>query len=353
MWSVVSSRGLPPGERFDWFSDLTAREVMPTALSTDCAAGFEAEAAVLELGDVRVGRFAFSPLRSRRTPALVRRGDPEQYQLALIRRGTTCLTQHRNSSSAGAGDLLFWDSRPYEGEMFADTGTVDLLLLQLPKNVLPLPARHLDSLLATRLPGEGSAAVLAAFLRSLEAHAAQCSQRELRRLGSIAVDLAASSLAQSLDGERQLPAEVRAQALLRRIYAFIEHNLGDPDLTPSAIAAHHNISVRSLHQLFQEQEEGVHSRIRRRRLEQSRAELARPGRGAGQVHVIAARWGFSGPAVFSRSFRQAFGLSPTEFRALSADGEGAGPEPGVRPHQSLPDGDEREGAGLRQFHASP
>ncbi|MET9884988.1 helix-turn-helix domain-containing protein [Streptomyces sp. NPDC006430] len=65
----------------------------------------------------------------------------------------------------------------------------------------------------------------------------------------------------------------------------------------SVVAAHHNISVRTLHHLFHGQEESVHARIRRRRLEECRAELARPDLRARQVSAIAAGWGFSGPSV--------------------------------------------------------
>lgn len=321
MWSVVSSGELPARERFDWYSDVISREVMPAALTSERPADFHGEAAVLDLGELRVAKFALSPLRSRRTAAMVRRGDPEQYQLALMRKGATSMSQHRNECTVGPGDLMLWDtSRPSDNEMLGDGGQVRATILMLPRQALPLRTQRLDQLLAQRIPGDGGlAAILASFMTSLEEHGAQCTPEELRRLGTAAVDLAAACLAQHLDSEGLLPAEVRAQALLQRIHAFIEHNLGDPELTPSLIAARHSISVRTLHQLFRGQEETVHTRIRRRRLEQCRADLARPELGAHPVHGIAARWGFSGPVVFSRSFREAYGLSPTEFRALSLE----------------------------------
>ncbi|KOG31721.1 AraC family transcriptional regulator [Streptomyces viridochromogenes] len=321
MWSVVSAGELPARERFDWFEDLVTREVMPTALSVERPADFQAEAAVLDLRDVRVARFAFSPLRSRRTPALIRRGDPEQYQLGLIRQGVTVLSQHRNDCSAGAGDLLFWDtSRPSAADMPTASGPVRLTLLQLPRDVLPLRPQRVDRLLGSRIPGgHGVGAVLAAFLDSLEGHAGQCAPDDLPRLGSVVVDLVAACLAQNLDADDQLPAEARARALIQRIHDFVETHLGDPDLTPAAVAAGHHVSVRTLHQLFRAYGDGetVQARIRRRRLERCRDDLARPELLGRPVQAVAARWGFSGPAVFSRTFRAAYGLSPTEFRALS------------------------------------
>lgn len=61
--------------------------------------------------------------------------------------------------------------------------------------------------------------------------------------------------------------------------------------------------------------EGVAATIRRRRLEHCHADLARPELLDRPVHAIAARWGFSSAAVFSRAYRQAYGTSPTARRA--------------------------------------
>ncbi|MFF4100767.1 helix-turn-helix domain-containing protein [Streptomyces sp. NPDC001903] len=319
MWSVVSSGEVPAGERFDWYADIISREVMPAALSSERPADFQGEAAVLDLGELRVARFDLSPVRSRRTAAMIRRGDPEQYQLALVRKGATSMSQHRNECTVGPGDLMLWDtSRPSDNAMLDGGGQVRATILMLPRAVVPLRTQRLDGLLARRMRGDrGVAALLASFMTALEDHGAECEPEDLRRMGAVALDLAAACLAQHLDSEDHLPSEIREQALFQRIRAFIEHNLGDPELSPSVIAAHHHISVRSLHQLFQGRQESVQARIRRRRLEQCRADLACPDLAARPVQAIAARWGFSGPVVFSRSFREAYGVSPTEFRALS------------------------------------
>ncbi|MEV8034371.1 hypothetical protein [Streptomyces sp. NPDC086182] len=52
-------------------------------------------------------------------------------------------------------------------------------------------------------------------MTALEDHGAECGPDELGRLGTVAVDLATACLAQHLDTEDQLPAEVRTQALAR------------------------------------------------------------------------------------------------------------------------------------------
>ncbi|MEU1286818.1 helix-turn-helix domain-containing protein [Kitasatospora sp. NPDC005856] len=325
MWISLLPETVRPSERFDWFNDTVAQTVMPTVMSPEPSTEFHAEAEMLDLGPLRMARFAFSPLRSRRTPALIRHGDPEQYQLALIRRGAAVLSQSGNENRIGAGEFVLWDtSRPSDTRILPGPDPVRLTMLQFPRTLLPLPGRRLERLLAGRLTGgHGVAAVLMSFLDGLEAHGDTCEAAELRRLGSVAVELAGVLLAQRLDDAGQLPVEVRARVLLERIRAFIEDNLGDPQLTPGAVAARHNISLRSLHQLFRShdpQPETVHAWIRRRRLERCREDLASTRLHAYTVQSIAHRWGFSSATVFSRTFRQAYGLTPTEFRGLSLAG---------------------------------
>lgn len=154
MWSVVSSGELPHGERFEWFADMISREVMPTMLTSERPAEFSAEAALLDLGELQVSKVAYSPLRSRRTPALIRRGDPEQYQLGLVTKGAMTLVQNGNSCEAETGDLVFWDtSRPSDARYVSDGDPGQLVILQLPRDVLPVRASHLDGVLARRMPG--------------------------------------------------------------------------------------------------------------------------------------------------------------------------------------------------------
>jgi AraC-like DNA-binding protein len=100
--------------------------------------------------------------------------------------------------------------------------------------------------------------------------------------------------------------------------AFIEEHLGDPDLTPPAVAAAHYVSVRYLHKLFETQEASVAEWIRQRRLERCRRDLLDSALSALPVNAIAARWGLLNAAHFSRAFRAAYGTAPGEYRRLAA-----------------------------------
>lgn len=332
MWSVISSAAVPAADRFDWFSDVVAQQLVSTSIRSEHAGDFQAEAAVLDLGCVQVSQFGYAPLRARRTAAHVRSSDPEQYQLGLVTSGSMWIAQNRHDSGPFSGDLVLWDtSHPFESGV-PGTEPVRAVILSLPRTALPLRPDRVDRVLAERIPADrGMGAILAQYMRSLAAHGEECAPAELEQLGSVALDLAGACLAGRIGAEDELSEESRTRALLTRIDTFIGHNLGDPELSPSVVADRHSMSLRRLQLLFRERGESVAATIRRRRLERCREDLADPGQPAVPVHTVALRWGFTNASVFSRLFRDTYGASPSEFRRAVAEEAAAGATPGAAP----------------------
>jgi AraC-like DNA-binding protein len=300
------------GDRADWYHDVVTRTVAPHRLLVTDPPSFHARIGVLGLGRIEVSRHRHADHQALRTPELIRQSDPEHYVLALIRQGIKAISQNRNESVAGRGDMLFFDtSHPYVAGSPSPDDSVTLLLC-IPRELIALPMTRLDAALGSRLTADrGSGAVLRRFLTSLEDHGADCTPQELGVLEDVALALASGVLARELDVRDALPAETRESLLLQRVDAFIERHLGDPGLAPGIIAAHHGVSLRLLQRLFQGRGETVGASIRRRRLERCREDLVRTG---DPVQVIAGRWGFSSPAAFSRVFRDAHGMTPRDVR---------------------------------------
>ncbi|MEV1005643.1 helix-turn-helix domain-containing protein [Nonomuraea sp. NPDC050202] len=319
----VSTDAVPKKERLAWWAHLSAHEIAPTALSTEHAGNFHAQAHSIDLAGVRVAEFTMSPVTGRRTPAHIRRHDPDVYQLFLVQDSPVRLEQRRNDSCMQAGDFSLFDtSHPYS-TTFADVGGFTrLTIMFLPGDALPLPRGHMERLLAHKLPARtGTGAMLARYLTGLREHAGGCDPAELPRLGTIGLDLAAAFLASRLGSEDRLTPESRRRILIAQIDAYIERQLGNPNLSPADIAAHHHISVRTLHVLFQDRPETVSATIRRRRLERCRTDLADPQFRDRPISEIGLRWGFKTAAEFSRAFRTAYDISPRDHRrhAFAAD----------------------------------
>ncbi|WP_328841937.1 helix-turn-helix domain-containing protein [Streptomyces europaeiscabiei] len=127
-------------------------------------------------------------------------------------------------------------------------------------------------------------------------------------------------LAQASRTENLLPSETQQTVLRTRIDAFIQQHLADPDLTPAAIAAAHQISVRYLHRLYQGQETTIADGIRRSRLEHIHRDLADPRLSARSISAIAACWGFPEPTHFSRAFKTLYGITPRDHRHQTQHG---------------------------------
>ncbi|MFI7275312.1 helix-turn-helix domain-containing protein [Streptomyces sp. NPDC049879] len=318
----MSTDGLPVGHRFDWWGRIIGEQIM--AVSIDCPRPADFYGGVDSIGTpaTTVSSLRLSSLSGSRTSAHIRRHDPEDYYLFAAREGRIGLEQNRTTSLLRVGDLgLYSTSRPLEADFSADGRPVRVEMIRLPRALLPLPLDAVDRLLAEPLPARtGAGALLAPYLTGLLRRAPECGPAELAGLASVAADLAVTLIAGRLDLADAVPPESRRQALLARIDAFIERNLHDADLRPPDIAAHHHISVRTLHELFRERPETVGAAIRRRRLEHCRADLADPRLRHRTAGDIALGWGFRNPADFSRAFRAAYGMPPGEFRQAALRG---------------------------------
>lgn len=312
----ASASVVPPTDRFEWFLETVSNEVMPLSLSSDRRDDFHADIQDMPLGPVALSAFEFSPLRAWRSARHIRQGDPEGYQLVLVTQGSFRVSQEGRETLV-AGDFVLSDtSSPMLTECLSTGDPIHALTLQIPRSTLPLSPRRLEPLLVHRLPAQkGATAILAGFLRTLYAQAAHCGTEALLSMGSATVDLVTACLAQHLHSLDEAPVEARSQLVLQRILHFIEHNLGDPDLSPRTIAERHNISLRTLYTLFDGEPASIAGVIRCRRLERCHNDLARPEMDHRTVQAIAARWGFTNPATFSRSFRDTYGTTPTEHRA--------------------------------------
>lgn len=102
---------------------------------------------------------------------------------------------------------------------------------------------------------------------------------------------------------------------LGRIRHFIAQNAAAP-LTPDLLCTTFGISRSQLYRLF-EPLGGVAQYVQHRRLVRAFQALGNPANRRLRVAEIAARHGFTSEAHFSRAFRKAFGMTPSDVRATA------------------------------------
>ncbi|MFC4530101.1 helix-turn-helix domain-containing protein [Sphaerisporangium dianthi] len=316
---IYQTAHLPVPERFELLREHMSRVVGTVEIISADPPRFRLRSRVLTMGAVRVSSLAVtSSCGLRRTPAMIRRSDPEMFQLVLPVRGDAAVTQEHRCAKLRPYELAFYDtSRPYQVATVSE-GETRGFLMEFPRALIPLPPKKIERLTVTTLPGhEGVGALLSDFLARLTTGPGQYGTCTLARLGTTLTDLVTSLLAAHLDARPAVPPDVHQRTLLLTVHAFIQRHLADERLSPAMVAAAHGISLRHLHRLFEQEDATVAGWIRAQRLERCRRDLADPALCDRTVHSVAARWGFATPPHFTRAFQSAYGMPPSAYRRLA------------------------------------
>lgn len=285
---------------------------VPLQVSSSGADKFRGVIRSASVDDIHVTDLRATPQIVERTPELIARADRSFFKLSLMLAGTGMLIQDGREAVVKAGDLAVYDTdRPYS-LVFDDEFRT--MVFMFPKHLLSLPPDLVGQLTAVRISGQdGLGSMVTPYLSQLATNLDQLAGLTGARLAHSALDLVGTVFTREL-GLDDLSADPH-RALMQRIRGHIDRHLASTDLSPATIAAAHYISTRHLHGLFQEQGTTVSTWIRTRRLEQCRRDLLDPILIDRPVAAIAARWGFVDAAHFSRAFKAAYGVSPSEYRS--------------------------------------
>lgn len=269
-----------------------------------------------QLQQANVHGVSFTDVRAKahvveRTTELIEQSPRDFYKISLQLEGTGLLRQGGREVQLTPGDIAVYDtSQPY---VLTFDKRFRTLVIQLPHDRLHIPHEFAAQMTAVRLDGsEGLGRVVSPFLATIGTNLTELQGPAGAKLAQNAVDLLETLFATEFD-LRRYAADPR-RALLQRIRDNIDEHLSDPDLSPNTIAAAAFISVRHLHNLFQDQGQTVASYVRTRRLERCYLDLTNPENFDVPVAAIGARWGFKDAAHFSRAFKGAYGESPSSVR---------------------------------------
>ena len=294
------------------FRSSVSESFVPLQVTSPLADSFRGMIKAASIDEVHVTDVRATEHVVERTPELIGRADKSYFKLSLMLSGTGLLIQDDREAVLQPGDLAVYDTnRPYSLVFGAEFRT---MVVMFPKHLVALPPEMMAQLTAVRISGhEGLGAMIVPYLTQLAGNLEQLSGATGARLTQSAMDLVTTLFTHELDLDTTSNDPHRA--LMQRIHAHIDRHLASTDLSPTSIAAAHFISTRHLHGLFQEQGTSVSTWIRIRRLERCRRDLVNPLFADRPVSAIAARWGFVDAAHFSRTFKAAYEVSPSEFRA--------------------------------------
>lgn len=321
--TVLDTAELPVGERPEAWAGAMARAQIPQHVTSLEPGTFQARLEMMPLGAGQLNLLSsYANVSVRRTARHVRQSDPEMYRVNVAMAGEIRIDQYGQRIHLRRGDLGFGDSsEPLDVQ--AGQAPARHLVFQFPKQLLRLPHERFTRLYGRSLPWtQGVGRLFGQFLAGVAGEYAHCTPQAAAALEATAVDLLSAVLEHHLghDASSGGPALAEASghhALFLRMAAFIAEHLQDPALGPEDIAAAHHLSLRYLHRVFQQHGTTPRALIRTQRIDRCRKDLADPALRHLTIHTIAARWGYPQPDTFSRVFRTATGMSPSEFRAGS------------------------------------
>ncbi|NJQ06318.1 helix-turn-helix domain-containing protein [Streptomyces lonarensis] len=321
---VFRTDDYPVEDRVEAWRDCMSRTMAPMQVTPTGPRELRVLQRVVPLGGATVWPADTTSCTYSRSHKQIRQADPELVHLTLM--APSCgplVTRHAGvDATHEPGDLYMLDSSlpivvtsRHPGDGVVGVG------VEVPRAALPSPGRSgLAPLLGRPLSGRsGFGALLAHFLTTLAVEPSAYRHSDAPRLATLLTDLVSGLVANELDAHAHTSPETRDRNLRLQVQAYIQRNLHDPRLGPATVAAHHHLSLRQLHRLFEGEELTVSGHIRHSRLERARRALANATPEAATVGAVAARSGFSSGAHFSRAFRHAFGSSPSEYRRAAQE----------------------------------
>ena len=311
---LLDTSDLPPGRRADAVAEVFQFSGVRTRIVYDCpddevSARFE----YFTVGESHVLKSRNSPLGLITTPALLKGAESDLLVVSLKLAGTATHT-HAPGRLLSSGDLFvtnLW--RPYE--YFDDGG--ENAWFHIPLGRLGLSrdyAARASEVIHTSL----FAAQLQRHLQILFRDANAISQGPAAStVAQATTDLVRATLIAAVD-EEPFRRDGGDQNLATVAKSYITAHLADPDLGAERIARALFISVRQMYKVWETEPLPLGQWILERRLEAARDQLT-SSRGRRQtIAAIARHWCFADSTHFSRRFRQAYGMSPREWRHATA-----------------------------------
>jgi len=313
---LIDTAVVAASERVEYWSQASRDIYHPVQIVSGAGDRFSARMWGDELGSIGLFRLATAPNTMSRTPKQIAAGDPECLHLKILLRGRMHAAQGHRCDVLGPGDMTMYDTS--QPAVFRADESFEAIVLRLPKETLGAHSAKMAAHTALRIPGScGLPRLAAQFFCGVAAGLADGTiATDDVNVAERIIDLVRGVSADRIDPSAQ-PARLRSRTeLLLHAKAYVEANLGERCLGPTQIARACSISTRYLHRLFEQEGQTVSEWIRTERLHRCRHDLLDPAFADHTIIAIATRWGLPNLPHFSRLFRNAYGSSPREFRAV-------------------------------------
>ncbi|MBX5210467.1 helix-turn-helix domain-containing protein [Rhizobium sp. NZLR11] len=164
--------------------------------------------------------------------------------------------------------------------------------------------------------GEGTGRLFHDYCMAIYRNYESMSPAERELVGCHLIDLFVMAASRKAPEER-LEVDIK-EARRSAVKLYIENNFNRPALSAATIAKENGISLRYLHNLFEDTGESVSEVFWDMRVQHSRELLRSPAHVGQNITEIAYACGFNSSSHFCNLFKLKFGETPTEFRVRAA-----------------------------------
>ena len=261
------------------------------------------------LGGSVVGTMWFNAQHLERDQRLVLSTGLDQYIVQLFLEGGASVVCGGREVDVRVGDILVLDLAKTASTFAPKGGNTVWMMVSHDKLDRESAGRNLHG--AVIRSYDPLASLLREMLMSLCQHGHFARTDDESSIEGAAVSLLVGVIIRSrLDPIQSAP--VLSMVLRRRIFAYVEEHLTNPQLGVEHFVVHFKVSRAHLYRIFSE-EGGVASMIRDRRLDAAYRDLTRGGEHpAGSITETAHKYFFSSSNHFLRAFRARFCCSPSE-----------------------------------------
>ena len=273
---------------------------------------FSAGIQMSQVGPVGLARLATGRCAIRRTAAHIDSSTPKLYSFIIQANGRGLFVQGGNRVVLNRGDFALCDHTAPHSRVLEEGA--EMLLIRVPAEMIAEYLPHPEQLCGRRLPGSAGVTPSAeVWARSLWRRLEQGFSTQYEDcLAHHLLELIATSYAMVFGSAHN--GEILGGDALLSLQTYIEDHLHDPDFKPGSIAGGLSMESRSIRKLLAESNESARSYVLRRRLLEAARRLRDPRWRGHTIAEIAHCCGFISNAMFSRSFRERYGMSPTDYR---------------------------------------
>jgi AraC family transcriptional regulator, positive regulator of tynA and feaB len=312
---VASTAGVSARERFGYWHDTIARNLLDLDFALVGETPFEATFSCASVDALHLSRVNASPHKVSRSDASIARNGSDHVIVNFVLSGSMVAEQDGRTALVSIGEAVACDvRRPYSLRF---DGPIDLLNIRLPRQSLVHAVAGFQRVTAVNLNRRSPLCPLAfTYCTGLLDHVALLSDVSSRNVANSLIELIAGLLIDANQGKSGALSDYRDLALLR-IKDFVERNLADFELTPTMVASALKLSPRYINQLLEPEGTSLSRYIWRRRLERAADDLRNSALNSLSISSIALNNGFSDLSHFSKAFRDRYAHSPSEYRNMS------------------------------------